>query len=153
MSMDAREVYRAHAPEVTRFATLLVGPDEATDVVHDAVARLLANGVLSNADNPRALLYRAVHDSAVSLHRSTFRRRRREDRYAREIVVADPETDPDVAQAVARLSTQQRACVFLTYWQDLTPAQVAELLSVAEGTVKAHLAKARKTLREVLDDR
>ena len=49
-----------------------------------------------------------------------------------------------------KLSPQQRAVVVLTYWQDLTPSAVAELLDVSEGAVRKHLARARKHLRRVL---
>jgi RNA polymerase sigma factor (sigma-70 family) len=54
--------------------------------------------------------------------------------------------------AVVRLSPQQRACVYLTYWEDLTPPMIAERLGIGEGTVKQYLARARAKLREVLDD-
>lgn len=97
-------------------------------------------------------MYRAVLARARTMQRSAFRRRRREQRFAENIVTADPEVMPEVARAVARLSPQQRACVFLTYWEDMTPLQIGEYLSVAEGTVKHHLARARRHLREDLDD-
>jgi RNA polymerase sigma-70 factor (ECF subfamily) len=48
------------------------------------------------------------------------------------------------------LSPQQRAVVYLTYWDDLTPAQVAVLLAVSEGTVRKQLARARVHLRRIL---
>ena len=146
-----RDLYERHSQEVTRFAASLVGPFDAQDVVHDAVAALIASQSLMGADNPRALMYRAVLARARTVQRATFRRRRREQRFAQNIVATDPEVIPEVALAVARLSAQQRACVFLTYWEDMTPAQIGEQLSIAEGTVKHHLARARKHLREVLD--
>ena len=59
-------------------------------------------------------------------------------------------TDPAVRQQVGRLSVMQRAVVYLTYWEDLTPAAVAARLDVSEGTVKRHLARARSKLRKVL---
>ena len=37
---DPAAFYRAHAPELTRFATSLVGPDDAADVVADAYSPL-----------------------------------------------------------------------------------------------------------------
>jgi RNA polymerase sigma factor (sigma-70 family) len=52
---------------------------------------------------------------------------------------------------VQRLSLRQRAVVFLTYWEDLGPASVAELLGISEGAVRRHLARARARLKEVLD--
>jgi RNA polymerase sigma factor (sigma-70 family) len=133
---SATATYRAHAAEVTRFATALVGPDAAADVVADAVVSLLGDGGLDAADNPRALLYRAVLAKARSAQRSGFRRRARERRVAQRLVAFQPEIRPEVVAAVVRLSPQQRACVFLTYWEDLSIAEVAERLAIGAGTVK-----------------
>lgn len=86
------------------------------------------------------------------MQRSFFRRRTRERRFAERWLHEDTGFRPDVVEAVVRLSPQQRACVYLTYWEDLTPPKVAEHLGIGEGTVKNHLAPARAKLREVLDD-
>ena len=52
--------------------------------------------------------------------------------------------------ALAGLPLRQRAVVFLTYWADLTPAAVAVELGISEGSVRQHLARARRTLRRTL---
>ena len=62
------------------------------------------------------------------------------------------EVDVDVLAAVDRLSVQQRAAVVLTYWEDLSVAEVAQRLKISEGSVKRHLARARSRLRETLDE-
>jgi RNA polymerase sigma-70 factor (ECF subfamily) len=61
-----------------------------------------------------------------------------------------PNIAPEVSAAVAGLTSQQRAVVFLTYWDDLDPRSVAALLGVSEGTVRKQLSRARGRLREVL---
>jgi len=58
--------------------------------------------------------------------------------------------DVDVLIAVDRLSVRQRAAVFLTYWEDLPAEVVAERMGVSVGSVKRHLARARKRLAELL---
>lgn len=149
---SAAGLYELHRRELMRFATTLVGPSDAADVVSDAVESLLKTDLLVQADNPPALMHRAVLVKARSLQRSTFRRRARERRFSQQLIVTNPELRPDVVAAVIGLSQQQRACVYLTYWNDLTPALVAEWLGIAEGSVKRHLARARANLREVLDE-
>ncbi|MGB5381029.1 MAG: RNA polymerase sigma factor [Acidimicrobiia bacterium] len=146
------EMYERHSHELVRFATSLVGPSDAADVVQEAVAALIASNRLDEAENPRALMYRAVLVRAKSMQRSAFRRRRREQRFAESIVVTDPERRPDVVAAVVRLSPQQKACVFLAYWEDMTTGQIADRLGIAEGTVKVHLARARERLRKVIGE-
>jgi RNA polymerase sigma factor (sigma-70 family) len=145
-------LYESHRHELMRFATTLVGPTDAADVVSDAVESLLKTDLLLQADNPSALLHRAVLAKARSSQRSKFRRRAREQRFTERLIVTNPELRPDVVAAVVGLSHRQRACVYLTYWNDLNPAQVADWLGIGEGSVKRHLARARARLREVLDE-
>ena len=90
-------------------------------------------------------------NEARSHHRSVARRLQRESRAAEREGVGRGTPQPEVLQAVQRLSLRQRAVVFLTYWEDLGPASVAELLGISEGAVRRHLARARARLKEVLD--
>ena len=41
--------------------------------------------------------------------------------------------------------------MYLTYWEDLAPQTIANLLGVSEGTVRKQLARARDQLRRILD--
>lgn len=83
-------------------------------------------------------------------HRSTMRRRARELRALDRQTVEEIELRPEVLEAMSMLSTQQRAAVILTYWEDLTVGEVAGRLGVSEGSVRRHLARGRSKLREVL---
>lgn len=145
-------LYAAYRTDLVRFASVLVGPDDAADVVSDVMVSLLKSQRLIDAEHPSALMHRAVLAKARSMQRSFFRRRARERRFADRWIEEQPEFRPDVVDAVVSLSPQQRACVYLTYWEDLTPPMVAERLGIGEGSVKRHLARARAKLREVLDD-
>jgi DNA-directed RNA polymerase specialized sigma24 family protein len=67
--------------------------------------------------------------------------------------VPGPDTRPvDIATALRQLPFRQRQATILYYWGDLPTVAVAELMDVAEGTVRAHLAAARKTLGPELED-
>jgi len=150
---DDVDTYRQHAPELTRYATVLVGPDDAADIVADAVLSAMRSPAWRHVEHRRAYLYRAVLHTSASFQRSTARRRRREDLVAAR-ATPEPtidETSIDARRTLAVLSPQQRAVVFLTYWQDQPPDQIAELLDISEGTVRKQLARARETLRRTLD--
>ena len=64
-----------------------------------------------------------------------------------------PSADPDVAlredvrRALAALPRQQRAVVVLTYFDDLSGAQAAQVLGVSVGTIKSTLSRALAKLR------
>lgn len=148
--VDSSEVYRRHADELVRYATALVGPADAPDVVVDAVVSAFESLAWPTVENQRAYLYRAVLNRSLSVRRSDARRVARELRVAGSESVAAGESSLDAQRALANLSPQQRAVVYLTYWEDLTPAQVAALLDVSEGTVRKQLARAREQLRRIL---
>jgi len=145
-------IYERLAPELTRFATGLVGRDDAADVTASAFLRAPAAPTWPAVTNHRAYLYRTVLDEARTWAR------RRSQRPVREVAAAVHRRslelpggfDPAVADAVARLGVRRRAVIVLMYWADLSPAAIAERLGISEGSVRRHPARARARLREVL---
>lgn len=150
------EAYAASHADLVRFATALVGRDDALDVVSEAVASTLQAGRLESIDDLRAYWFRAVANRAASWHRASFRRGDRERRASRT-TSGSPSADgddwitPDAArQLLGGLTSQQRAAIYLTYWHDMDPATVAATLGVSEGTIRKQLARGRAHLREVM---
>jgi RNA polymerase sigma factor (sigma-70 family) len=144
------ELYRKYADDLTRFATGLVGPSHAADVVSEAVLSCFSSPGWSAIHEKRSYLYRSVFNRAAEFHRASGRRRAREKRVAVTDLVDPPELRPEVLGAVQRLSVQQRAVIVLTYWEDLAPSSVAQLMGISEGAVKRHLVRARSRLKEEL---
>ena len=60
-------------------------------------------------------------------------------------------SDARVARALGDLPRMQRSVVALHYLLDMSIADVAAHLGMAEGTVKSHLHRARGTMRTALD--
>lgn len=149
---SVEEAYWAWSGELTHYATALVGPADAADVVAEAFATALARGpdAWRTVTDHRGYLYRSVLNAARMRHRGALRRRTRELRWLDVPTAGEMIADPAVRAALDRLSVQQRAVTFLTYWLDLTPSAIAAALGVSEGSVKRHLARARAHLREVL---
>lgn len=150
--MDNEQVYRSYSQELTRYATGLVGPFDAPDVVTDACLKAFGSATWPDVIDRRAYLYRTVLTVANDHHRRTLSRRLRELRTAERDETPDhaQTIDVEVLDAVVRLSVKQRAAVYLTYWEDLPVQTVAERMGVSTGTVKRHLDRARKRLGEVL---
>jgi RNA polymerase sigma-70 factor, ECF subfamily len=160
MEMDVGELYELHASDLTRFATVLVGPSDAADVVSDAMVGVLASSSTAQVRDERGYLFRAVANAAKSLHRSGGRRRGRELRAVAASVPAGPQDQPSAVggsvaarEVLAKLSEQQRVVMFLAYWMDLPAPEIAEMLDVGEGTVRKQLARGRDRLRRLLNDR
>lgn len=141
------EIYGKYADDLVRFATGLVGPSDAPDVVSDAVVRVMWSQRWEHVANYKAYLYQAVLNEARMHHRSTMRRRAREQRAAGTEAIYPNEVRPEVLEAVGRLSPRQRAAIYLTYWEGLGVDEIAVRLGVREGSVRRHLARARSRLR------
>jgi RNA polymerase sigma-70 factor (ECF subfamily) len=135
-----------------RFAASLVGPSEAGDLVSEVVVATLQHRSLSSLDNPRAYLMQAVLNRARSRGRHLERERRALARHGTPSVPDPAEVISDVTQAVAGLPPQQRAAIFLVYWEDMVPSEVARMLGLRPGTIRRYLHLARKRLGRLLDD-
>ncbi len=152
MNQVEREEFDAFAQArmaaLLRFAHVLTGdPHAAADLVQDALERtVLAWPRITAKDNPEGYVRRAI----VNRHVSVWRRTRRE-----RLMAETPETpydppaghDGDLWCELASLPPRQRAVVVLRYYEDLSEAQVAEVLRCSVGTVKSQNFKALARLR------
>jgi len=145
------DIYHKHRDDLIRFASVLVGRDEAPDVISTVVLRILSRRRLCDLEDPGPYLFRAVLNEARSVHR----RRGRAPVLplsAPESGISDPDIDWGVVEAVADLPARQRAAVFFVYWMDYTASEAARLMGAREGTVHRYLHLARRRLRSVLDE-
>lgn len=66
-------------------------------------------------------------------------------------LVEQEQRDHLLHQAIAELPESYRLVIVLHYFQELTGAQVAQVLNVPEGTVKARLFRAQRLLQRKLN--
>lgn len=156
MAQDPRStVYEKYAADLVRFATGLAGPDDAQDLVSSAVVKAMWSPSWEQVVNPRAYLYQAVLNEAKGSYRKSMRRQAAE---ARAAMTSNRGTegpsasfvDPEILEAVGELSPRQRAVVFLAYWEDLRPVEIARRLGLGESTVHRHLDRAERRLRGMI---
>lgn len=144
------ELYVKHAEELVRFATTLVGPSAAEDVVANAVIRSMTSTSWPTVSEHRAYLFRAVFNEAQTVGRSNRRRTRRESFAARTEVTDQPPISIEVRDAMGRLSLSERSVLYLAYWHDLTVDQIAHTLKLSRRTTERALTQARRSLEEQL---
>jgi RNA polymerase sigma factor (sigma-70 family) len=151
MDSDAK-AYQELRFELTRFATALVGPSEAEDVVADVVVRVLQRpGGLAGLKDPRPYLIRAIINEA----RSRFRRRRLSGSLEVPAETDSPQVDyrDQLVEVVSKLPPRQRAATFLVYWEGHTSVSAAELMGCRPATVRRYLHLAHRKLKEMIDGR
>jgi len=150
VQLNDREVYDKYAAELCRFASTLVGPTDADDVVSSVFVRVIASGALAGVDNQRAYLFRAVLNEARSNHRSATRRLEREAALATSGLDEDRPADADLFRALGQLTVRQRAVLWLAYWIDAPVVEIASTLDLSKRTVERALQIARQRLEEEL---
>lgn len=120
----------------------------AEDAVQEAFARALERwSRVRNHPDVRGWIMK----TALNEIRRVSRRRRVVG--SRDAVEADPDSSLDVWRAVRRLPRRQQEAVILHYALDFPVDEVARLMGCRNGTVKAHLARARETLAGRLEYR
>lgn len=121
----------------------------AEDLTQEAFLAALGRwGRVSSLDDPLAWVRRVVANRSVSLVRRRISETRALARLRgrRHLDVELPRPSRDFWEAVRSLPRRQRDAIALFYVADLSVAEVAETLGCAEGTVKAHLYSARRSL-------
>lgn len=144
------DIYAEVRFDLMRYATALVGVSDAADLVSAVVLRVLErHGGLTELHDPKPYLMRSVLNEARMHHRSLKRKRRAVAAMGGGHV--DP-VDDHLLELVMDLPPRQRAAVFLAYYEQYKPKEIAELMGCRPGTVRRYLFLARRTLKEVLDE-
>lgn len=141
-------IYNTLRGELVRYASALVGPDGGPDLLSVVITRVLAKRRLSDLDDPRLYLLRAIGNEAKT-HKRRYARRQ-----LVQLVIPDtmPAVDLDTAlDTVMDLPVQQRAATYLVYWLEFTPSEAATVMGCRPGTVRRYLHLARHRLKEVPD--
>jgi len=152
------EVMRERSPRLLAYARLLTGDDaEAQDVLQDALVRSFSRGrAFDNANVAEAYVRRAIPSVFIDRLRRRKAAERAHDRDValggRDVLTSDRDVVIDVRAALAALPPQERACVVLRFYDDLTVPQVSAQLGIAEGTVKRYLSDASGKLARLLGE-
>ncbi|WP_182376631.1 SigE family RNA polymerase sigma factor [Nocardioides sp. WS12] len=136
-----------------RTAHLLTGnPTAAEDLLQTTLIKVLAQwNRVRNADSPDAYVRKMLLNEMLSERRKSGRRAEK----AHLVPVPDSPGDPaadsstrlDLWAQVQVLPPRQRAVLVLRYYEDLSEAEIADVLGISTGTVKSQASLALKTLR------
>ncbi len=143
-------------PSLYRYAYLLTGNHaDAEDIAQQTLLKAYRSwSRVQGSDSPTAYLRRMLTNTYLSDRRPKGRRL--------ELLTDEP---PESARApsggpedrmvlwphVCSLPPRQRAVVVLRYYEDLSEAQIADVLGCSRGNVKSTAHRALKALRTALD--
>ena len=150
------EDYAAAAwPSLYRYAYLLAGNhSDAEDVAQQTLIKAhRAWSRVTASDSPNAYVRRMLTNTYLSAKRPKGRR-------LELLTDAPPEPAPSPATGheervalwphVKELPPRQRAVIVLRYYEDLTEAEIADVLGCSRGNVKSTAHRALKALRAAI---
>lgn len=156
-------IFDRHYGSLRQFLGRRVATHGAEDLAAETFVIAFTNRERFNPSRSSAKPW--LYGIAVNLLRHRYRTERRELRaYARTGV--DPLVDEQLASderiddarharalagALAALSRDERECLLLYAWADLTYSEIAEAIDIPLGTVKSRIARAREQLLEMND--
>jgi len=150
------QIYRHHEQRFLAIAwRMLDTRDEAEDALQDAMLKAFRSMGKFRADSSLSTwLHRIVCNTCYD------RLRRRKAATLVDLdEVAEPLTDDDaemrvhLQQAIAGLPPQLKACFTLHIQEGFKQREVADMLGIQEGTVKANVFHAKGKLRAALNER
>ncbi len=154
---DFDQFVAAHVDDLLRTAYLIVWDEgEAEDLVQECLLKVARRWPrIRRMEQSRAYVRRILVNLALDGARSRAQRRRElEPGASASLSAVDPlpalEARAELLQALGQLHARQRAVLVLRYFNDLTEAQVAEVLGCSPGTVKSSASRGLARLREAL---
>jgi len=144
---DIERLYRESAPQLWRSIYGFAGGRR--HLAEDAVAEAFARAIERRNE---------IRDPLAWIYRTAFRIASRELQQERRSPPPSPDPVPgidpvdvqDVLSALWTLSPNQRAAVVLHDQEGFTAPEVGRLIGISAATVRVHLFRARRRLREVL---
>ncbi len=154
---DFDQFVAAQVDDLLRTAYLIVwDAAEAEDLVQECLFKVASRWPrIRRMEQPRAYARRILVNLALDGARARARRR---TELEPDMWIAPTAVDPlarvdaraELLQALGQLPERQRAVLVLRYFNDLTEAQVAEVLGCPPGTVKSSASRGLARLREAL---
>jgi RNA polymerase sigma-70 factor, ECF subfamily len=140
------------------YITSLTGnQDVAIDVLQDVWVKVVRSiGKLKDPGSLRPWLYATTHGAAVDRIRRDYKRDKAEqaqldDAFDVEGPSFDEEDAAVLRDALARLGVKHREVLVLYFLQDLSIAEIADVVGCSEGTVKSRIHYAKRQLRQILE--
>ncbi len=157
LEIDLATFCREEYPRLLGMLSLYCGDRQLAEVFAQEALAIACRDwpKVQGMDHPQAWLYRV----AVNLARSTFGRRRAEQRAHAKLVaeqehtnLIDVASDIEVRKAVSQLPRRQREALIYRHFLDFSIRETAIEMGCSEGTVRALTNQAKNGLRKRLID-
>lgn len=126
--------------------------DAADEIFQEVFLRYVSKQpVFESTEHEKAWFCRVTINCANSYWRNPFRRKTEPLDAAAELAAPEPE-EARLDEYLDRLPPEQRVAVHLYYYEGYSTPEIAALVGKSESAVRMRLMRARRLLREYLED-
>lgn len=150
------EVYKAHYPELLRYACAVCKNEtEAEDLAQEVFLKALQNADTFLDLGPRqrrAWLFRSLKNEMCD----RYRRGRLENTWLEARQEDGTYLEPGIQEAenkllLVRLSPEDRMLFHMRYEEGYNATELSQMFHIPKGTIRARLSRIRKLLQEMLE--
>lgn len=154
-----RALYEAHSEAVWRFVRSRLSDEfEANDIVHETMITVWRTAArYEGRASVRSWMLSIARNKVVDHLRKHGRLDLRDaddtvpdEAPIAEVVVAAAQDANRLRACITKLGERQRAAIHLSYFEELTYAEIAEIEHVPEGTIKSRIFHAKQLLMRCL---
>lgn len=148
---EITEIYYRHVDTVYRVCySFMKNVPETEDMVQETFLRLLDSGkTFENQRHEKAWLIVTASNLCKDTLKKWWRKTEQLEDHTNTLYAPAVQDHP-VADALLKLSTDQKAVVYMYYYEGYTTEEIAKFLGCPHATVRSRLARARKQLRSLL---
>ena len=154
MVKDLELIYRTYKDNIYAIGFNYFGdPTDADDIVQETFYKLSkSNTAFENEDHIRNWLNRVAVNECKRTSMSFWRKRRKPlDDYI-DSLVFESEDEGDLFSEVMKLKPKYRQVIHLFYYEGYSTDEISRLLKISRSAVTTRLARARKQLKEHLQE-
>lgn len=148
---EIAELYERHKETIYRVCfAYMKNVMDTEDVVQDTFYKLIKSGtVFESAEHEKAWLIRTATNLCKNALRYWWRKRENLEDYENLQSNSVFEID-DVFSVVMGLPEKYKTVIYLYYYEGYDSVEISEILQKPQSTIRYHLNKAKKLLREKL---
>lgn len=136
--------------------SLTFSKDLAYELVQNVFARIVARvqkNSLSNIDSLEAYVIRSIRNAVFNNNKKNDSDKVHLSVVGRDAPSSESEymtllTGQALEEAIAGLSSTQKLCIVMHYYDDMSVDEISRELGVSSSTIKTHLQRARKNLSQ-----
>lgn len=146
--------FDSYSDMVYRIALNIVrNREEAQDIVMDVFMALMKQSGFNDEGHIKAWLIRTAENKAINVVRSAriTKTQPLDELLANTVSSSLSGSEHDVLDMVMRLPDKLKTTVYMYYYEDMSAAQIADILKISENTVYKRLERGRSALKTDLE--